>query len=145
MSGAMGRFIFATAVGVWLGTVVSFSFVMLPTIHAVLSGRATALLDQLFPRYYMVGLLCGLTALAAVSLAPTTPLLPFSERLRLAFPVAFALLCTLVGQQVLLPRLQRNRGEANETTFARLHQVSAALNSTVLAMLVLAVAAVATR
>ena len=39
----MGRFIFATAVGVWLGTVVSFSFVMLPTIHAVLSGRATLL------------------------------------------------------------------------------------------------------
>ena len=141
----MGRFIFATAVGVWLGTVVSFSFVMLPTIHAVMSGRATALLDQLFPRYYMVGLLCGLTALAAVSLAPTTPLLPFSERLRLAFPVAVSLLCTLIGQQVLLPRLQRNRGEANEATFARLHQVSAALNSTVLAMLVLAVAAVATR
>jgi hypothetical protein len=93
----------------------------------------------------MVGLLCGLTALAAVSLAPTTPLLPFSERIRLAFPVAVSLLCTLVGQQVLLPRLQRNRGEANEASFARLHQVSAALNSTVLAMLVLAVAAVATR
>jgi hypothetical protein len=145
MSRVMGRFIFATAVGVWLGTVVSFSFVMLPTIHAVMSGRATALLDQLFPRYYMIGLLCGLTALAAVSLAPTTPLLPFSERIRLAFPVAVSLLCTLVGQQVLLPRLQRNRGEANEARFARLHQVSAALNSTVLAMLVLAVAAVATR
>jgi hypothetical protein len=125
--------------------VVSFSFVMLPTIHAVLSGRATALLDQLFPRYYTVGLLCGLTALAAVSLAPTTPLLPFTERLRLAVPVAVSLLCTLIGQQILLPRLQRNRGEANEAAFVRLHQASAALNSTVLAMLVLAVAAVATR
>ncbi len=75
----MGRFIFATAVGVWLGTVVSFSFVMLPTVHAVLDGRATALLDHLFPRYYMIGLLCGLTALAAVSLAPTTPMLPFGQ------------------------------------------------------------------
>jgi hypothetical protein len=141
----MGRFIFATSVGVWLGTVVSFSFVMLPTIHVVLSGRASALLDQLFPRYYAIGLLCGLTALAAVSLAPTTPLLPFSERVRLAVPVAVSLLCTLVGQQVLLPRLQRDRGGTNETSFARLHQVSAALNSTTLAMLVLAVAAVTTR
>jgi hypothetical protein len=141
----MGRFIFATAVGVWLGTVVSFSFVMLPTIHAVLSGHATALLDQLFPRYYMIGLLCGLTALAAVSLAPATPLLPFGERMRLAFPVAVSLLCTLVGQQVLLPRLQRNRAAADDAGFARLHQISAALNSTTLAMLVLAVAAVATR
>lgn len=141
----MGRFIFATAVGVWLGTVVCFSFVMLPTIHAVLSGRASALLDELFPRYYSIGVLCGLTALAAVSLAPTTPLLPFGERVRLAFPVVVGLLCTLVGQRVLLPRLQSNRGGANEATFARLHQVSAALNSTTLAMLVLAVAAVATR
>ena len=141
----MGRFIFATSIGVWLGTVVSFSFVMLPVIHAVLSERASALLDHLFPRYYTVGLLCGLTALAAVSLAPTTPLLPFSERVRLAAPVAVSLLCTLVGQQVLLPRLQRDRGGSNEASFARLHQVSAALNSATLAMLVLAVAAVTTR
>jgi hypothetical protein len=93
----------------------------------------------------MIGLLCGLTALAAVSLAPTTPLLPFSERVRLAFPVAVSLVCTLVGHHFLLPRLQRQRGESNEAAFARLHQVSAALNSTTLAFLVLAVAAVATR
>jgi hypothetical protein len=111
----------------------------------VLSGRASLLLDELFPRYYTIGVLCGLTALAAVSLAPTTPLLPLSERVRLAFPVVVGLLCTLVGQRVLLPRLQSNRGGSNEAAFARLHQVSAALNSTTLAMLVLAVAAVATR
>jgi xanthine/uracil permease len=141
----MGRFVFATAVGVWLGTVVSFSFVMLPAIHAVLTERANTLLDALFPRYYTIGVLCGLTALAAVSLAPTTPLLPFSERVRLASPVVVGLLCTLVGQRVLLPRLQNSRGGSNEAAFARLHQVSAALNSTTLAVLVLAVAAVATR
>jgi hypothetical protein len=141
----MGRFIFTTSIAVWLGTVVSFSFVMLPTIHSVLSGRASALLDELFPRYYWTGVLCGLIALAAVSLAPTTPHLPLSERVRLAVPVAVSLLCTLVGQRFLLPRLQSRRGESDQPGFARLHQVSAALNSTTLAMLVLAVAAVATR
>lgn len=141
----MGRFIFTTCVAIWLGTVVSFSFVMLPTIHNVLSGRASTLLDELFPRYYWIGVLCGLIALAAVSLAPAAPHLPLSERVRLAAPVAVSLLCTLVGQQVLLPRLQRNRGQADQPAFARLHQVSAMLNSTTLAMLVLAVAAVATR
>jgi hypothetical protein len=141
----MGRFIFTASIAVWLGTVVSFSFVMLPTIHSVLSGRASALLDELFPRYYWTGVLCGLIALAAVSLAPTTPHLPLSERVRLAAPVAVSLLCTLLGQQVLLPRLRRQRDQADQPAFARLHQVSAALNSTTLAMLVLAVAAVATR
>jgi hypothetical protein len=141
----MGRFIFTTCVAVWLGTVVSFSFVMLPTIHAVMSGRASTLLDELFPRYYWIGVLCGLTALAAVSLAPAAPQLPLSERVRLAAPVAVSLLCNLVGQQVLLPRLRARRGESDQPAFARLHQMSAMLNSTTLAMLVLAVAAVATR
>ena len=141
----MGRFIFTASVAVWLGTVVSFSYIMLPTIHAVMSGRASALLDELFPRYYWIGELCGLTALAAVSLAPANPALPIGERVRLAAPVAVSLLCTLIGQQVLLPRLRNTRGGVNETAFARLHQVSAMLNSTTLAMLILAVAAVATR
>jgi hypothetical protein len=141
----MGRFLFTTAVAVWLGTVVSFSFVTLPTIHTVMSGRATTLLDALFPRYYWIGVFCGLTALAAVSLAPAGPHLPMGERVRLAVPVAVSLLCTLVGQQILLPRLQQRRGESDQPAFARLHQISAALNSTTLAMLVLAVAAVATR
>ena len=67
----MGRFIFVTAVAVWLGTVVSFSFVILPAIHAVLGDQASTLLNRLFPRYYVVGIICGLIALAAVSLAPS--------------------------------------------------------------------------
>jgi hypothetical protein len=141
----MGRFIFLTAVAVWLGTVVSFSYVMLPTIHGVSDGQAARLLGRLFPRYYSTGVVCGLVALAAVSLAPATPALPLAERIRLAFPVVVALICTLAAQQLLLPRLAAMQGKAEETRYARLHQFSAMLNSTVLAMLVLAVAAIATR
>lgn len=141
----MGRFIFLTAVAVWLGTVVSFSYVILPTIHRVASGQTLDLLRRLFPRYYSTGLVCGLIALAAVSLAPTSPGLPLGERVRLAFPVVVALICTLAAQQLLLPRLVAMQGRTEEERYARLHQFSAMLNSTVLAMLVLAVAAIATR
>jgi hypothetical protein len=88
---------------------------------------------------------CGLIALAAVSLAPTTPGLPLAERIRLAFPVVVALICTLAAQKLLLPRLAATQGKSEEARYARLHQFSAMLNSTVLAMLVLAVAAIATR
>jgi hypothetical protein len=138
----MGRFLFLMAVAVWLGTVVSFSYVILPAIHAAMSGEARPLLEHLFPRYYLTGTVCGLVALAVVSLAPPSPLLPLAERVRLAFPVVVSLLCTLVAQR-LLPRLAARRSE--EEGYARLHRFSAMLNSTVLAMLVLAVAAVATR
>jgi hypothetical protein len=141
----MGRFIFSMAVAVWLGTVVSFSYVMLPTIHAVLDREARGLLHHLFPRYYVIGIVCGLIALAAVSLAPPSVRLPMGERVRLAFPIVVSLLCTLVAQRFLLPRMAGPRRAEDEAEFARLHRFSAMLNSTVLAMLILAVAALATR
>ncbi len=141
----MGRFLFVTAVGVWLGTVVSFSFVMLPAIHGVLRERARTLLHSLFPRYYWIGVMCGLISLAAVSLAPPRPDFPFGERVRLAFPVVVGLLCTLVAQRILLPRLSQAGAETPVPIDERLHRFSVMLNSTVLAMLILAMAAVASR
>jgi len=141
----MGRFLFMTSVGVWLGTVVSFSFIVLPTVHARLESRARDLLDALFPRYYWTGVVCGLIALAAVSLAPENPTFPFGERVRLAFPVLVSLVCTLVAHRLLLPRLSRPGSDSPPPVDARLHQFSVMLNSTVLAMLILAVAAVVTR
>ncbi len=144
-SPGMGRFVFMTAVGVWLGTVVSFSFVVLPTVHARLQEHARILLDALFPRYYWTGLVCGLISLASVSLAPQTPSFPFGERVRLAFPVAVSLACTLVAQLLLLPRLSRRGDDDNTPVDKRLHTFSVMLNTTVLAMLILAVAAVVTR
>jgi asparagine N-glycosylation enzyme membrane subunit Stt3 len=141
----MGRLIFSLAVAVWLGTVVSFSYVFLPTILNVLEGHASNLLQRLFPRYYVLGTVCGLVALATVSLAPASPRLVAAERLRLAFPVVVSLLCTLAAQRFVLPRLAAARRSQQEAEYARLHRYSAMLNSTVLAMLVLAVAALATR
>ncbi len=141
----MGRFLFIAAIGIWLGTVVSFSFVVLPTVHAELREQARALLHRLFPRYYTIGVICGLISLAAVSLAPSDPAFPFGERVRLAFPVIVSLLCTLVAQRLLLPRLSHPGTGQPPPVDERLHRFSVMLNTTVLAMLILAVAAVATR
>jgi hypothetical protein len=141
----MARFVFTAAVGIWLGTVVSFSFVTLPTVHAALGENARGLLDALFPRYYWIGVICGLVSLAAVSLAASSPNFAMGERLRLAFPVVVGLLCTLVAQRFLLPRLSRPGAREPILIDSRLHRASVMLNTTVLAMLILAIAAVATR
>lgn len=135
----MLRFVFAVAVSVWLGTVVSFSFVVLPAIHRVSApGDATRLLGDLFPRYYLVCTVCGFIALAAVSAARSGGL-PVPEALRLALPVSGGLVCSLVSRYVLLPRL-RTIQDRDDERYLRLHAVSSMLNSTVLALLLLAVA-----
>jgi hypothetical protein len=88
---------FASAISVaCFVALVRFSYVVLPAIHAHLEGPpARRLLQQLFPHYYLTGIVSGLIALAAVAFAPPTPSLPFGERVGLAVPVAFALLCSL--------------------------------------------------
>lgn len=135
----MLRFVFVMAVAVWLGTVVCFSFVVLPTIHRVSApGDATRLLRQLFPRYYLATIICGFIALGAVSFARSSGL-PVSEALRLALPVAGGLLCSLISQYVILPRL-RALPSRDDERYLRLHTISSMLNSTMLALLLLAVA-----
>jgi len=142
----VGRFLFTCAVGVWLGTVVSFSYVVLPVIHSTMQGPPVRrLLDRLFAHYYLTGIICGLVALAAVAFAPVTPSLPFGERIRLAVPVAFALLCTLGARQLLLPYMEKIDSQAAPEKYERVHRVGAMLNTTVLAALILVVAAVTTR
>jgi hypothetical protein len=139
-SRAMLRLLFVILVGVWLGTVVCFSYVILPAIHRFSTpGDATRLLKRLFPRYYVAGIVCGFLALALVSAARSADTLAVPEALRLALPVAGGLLLSLLAQHVLLPRMHEAHDRQPER-YARLHQVSAMLNSTVLALLLLAVA-----
>jgi len=141
----VGRFVFTLAVAIWLGTVVSFSFVLLPGVHAALpDGKGRDLLRQLFPRYHLVGIVCGLIALAIVAVAPRSATLSVERRLLLGAPVAVALLCAMIGRQVLLPRLAALRSDAEAATFESTHRIAAMLNTTALAMLVLALAAVST-
>jgi hypothetical protein len=86
-----------------------------------------------------------LIAVASVSLTPDNPLLPFAERVRLVFPIVVSLLCTLSAYAVLFPRLAQMQHDDAPQRYARLHQLSAMLNTTVLAMLILAMAATVTR
>jgi len=138
----MLRLVFALAIGTWLGSVVSLTYVVTPTAHGTLDPRdARRLLRPLFPRHYTLGIGCGFVALATILAGKES--LPYEQVLRLAVPTAIALLCTVVGRQVLLPKLRTLDGD--DPRFGRLHQLSAMLNSTTLGALILAMAAAVAR
>jgi hypothetical protein len=138
----MLRLVYAIAVGTWLGAVVTITFLVTPTAHGAFeTADARRLLRPLFPRFYALGIGCGFLALGATLLGRAG--LSHAELLRLALPPAVALACTIVGRQVLLPRLAALDG--GDARFARLHQWSTMLNTTALAALVLAMAAAVTR
>jgi len=133
----MLRLLFCLAIAIWLGSVVCVSFVVTPVAHGTLpAAEARRFLRPLFPRYYRLGAVCGFIALGVVLLGRAG--LSQEELARLTVPVAIAMITSLIGGEWILPRMREL--DRDDERFARLHQVSAMLNTTTLAALVLAVA-----
>ena len=133
----MLRLLFCLAIAIWLGSVVCVSFIVTPLAHGTFpAAEARRFLRPLFPRYYRLGAICGFVALGVVLLGRTG--LSQEELARLTVPVAIAMVASLVGGEWILPRMRDLDRE--DERFIRLHQVSAMLNTTTLAALVLAVA-----
>jgi APA family basic amino acid/polyamine antiporter len=95
------RFLFVLAVGTWFGTVVCFSFVILPAIHRVSApGDATRLLRRLFPRYYLAGIGCGFAALCYSELASMVPVA--GSAYTYAYATLGELLAWIIGWDLIL-------------------------------------------
>ena len=138
----MHRLVFALAIGTWLGGIVSLTYLVTPIFHGRFeTSEARRLLRPLFPAHYTLGIVCGFLALATLLVVKTA--LPYEQVVRLAVPTTVALVCTIVGRQVLLPRLRSLDGQ--DPRFGRLHQWSAMLNMTTMAALVLAMAGAVSR
>ena len=134
---AMLRLLFTLAIGTWLGAIVSLTYIVTPTAHGTFDPRdARRLLRPLFPRHYTLGIACGFVALLTILVGKAS--LSPEQALRLALPTGVGLVCTVVGRQVLLPKLREL--DRNDPRFGWLHQISAMLNTTTLAALALAMA-----
>src|SRR6266404_1023893 len=58
--GALVRWLFLLALGLWLGEVVFFSFVVAPSVfRSVPPLEAGRVVGAIFPRYYLLGIACG--------------------------------------------------------------------------------------
>lgn len=115
----------------WLGSIVFFSFVVAPTVHAVLERPdAARLLRTMFPRYYLFGIICGALAI--------TSALVVANDLKLTVPLVIATVLSAYARQVLAPALDAARSSADDERFADLHVQSVRLNLITLAALLLA-------
>ncbi|MBI2369474.1 MAG: DUF4149 domain-containing protein [Deltaproteobacteria bacterium] len=141
------RFLYLLAVGVWVGSICFFSFVAAPTAFRVLpreeAGKAVG---AMFPKYYGLGVICGVVALAtgvfAVGLGEWVGRAALLRLILLGLMLAG----TLYAGYVLLPKAEGVQQQIAalgspppedhplRVRFAQLHRRSVQLNAGVLVL-----------
>lgn len=141
---ALLRTVHLLALGVWVGSVVFFSFFTAPTLFGVLprdlAGRAVS---AIFPRYYALGAVCGAVALLSGLLLGARQ--PAFGRLLACEIVLLGLMTGIVvyAGRVVLPQAAQTRlslptlegtpaFDGAKARFDSLHRRSVLLNGTVL-------------
>lgn len=117
------RVIIDVSLGVWLGAMAFFSFVAAPRVFAVLDQDAGDVVNDIFPRYYVIGTGLGVIAfVAGIGLGAVTE---FDLVLGLLFLfVGLPVLLSAYARWVLIPRMD----EATDAAFDRQHRRSVILN-----------------
>ena len=63
------KWCYLVTLAAWMGSIIFFSFVVAPTVFKVLKPEDAARLQRaLFPKYYLVGLLCAATGIVCVGI-----------------------------------------------------------------------------
>lgn len=111
------------ALGVWLGSVVFFSFFVAPRAFEVLEDDdAARFVTDVFPRYYLLGIVLAVVTIATVSVTAGSGFDPLGEPVGLAATVGLA--ANGYARFVLVPQMERAAGEE----FWRYHTQSVLLN-----------------
>jgi len=112
------------ALGMWLGSIVFFSFVAAPALFDELGEeRAGDAVNVVFPRYYLFGLGMGAVALLAWAVAPFVAAVP-EPPVVADLGVFAAFLANLYARYRLIPKMDA----AGSDAFARYHKQSVGLN-----------------
>jgi hypothetical protein len=138
---ALVKWLYLVALGVWLGSIVFFSFAVAPQVFGVLPRPdAGRVVSAIFPLYYYVGYVCAGTMLVAAFLLRAS-----ASATRGAWTVSAALAglmlaVTLYAGLIVQPRAHTLRSAmqdapdaaATKAEFDRLHRRAVQLNGTVL-------------
>ena len=120
------------ALGAWLGVMAFFSFVGAPRAFAVFDDRGGEYVNDVFPRYYRVGVGLGAVAFAAGLVLGSFAGYGGATLVVLA-STAIAVLLAGYSTQVLIPKMEA----AGDEGFSRYHRQSVVVNG--LTMLAVAV------
>ncbi|CQH53456.1 DUF4149 family protein [Halobacterium hubeiense] len=117
------------ALGMWLGSIVFFSFVAAPALFDELGEeRAGDAVNVVFPRYYSFGIWMGAIVLVAWAVGPLVA--DVGEPPLIAdVGVVAAFLANLYARYQLIPKMEA----AGSDAFARYHKQSVGLNLVALA------------
>jgi uncharacterized membrane protein len=145
--GQVLRFLYLLSLVVWVGGIVFFSFVGAPsTFQAVPVDMAGRVVAKIFPRYYLVGFVAGLVALAAflglARMSGQWGALRVAHALLLTAMLGTGLYAgTVVQRQATAVRQQigsfEERSQARpelRAEFDRLHRLAVVLNGVVLVL-----------
>lgn len=120
------------AVAVQVGAIVFHSAVVAPTVFRQLDeASARRFLRTIFPRFYWLGLYCGIVATIALGVAALTA---GSVLLQACLAAAIVMTILEVASLRLTPVINaaRDAGAAERARFARLHRLSVVLTLVVL-------------
>ena len=63
------RFLYLLTLGIWIGSIVFFSFVVAPTVFKVLKpDDAGMLIRRIFSKYYLLGMICAVAGIVCVGI-----------------------------------------------------------------------------
>ena len=121
------------ATAVWVGAIVFQSAVVAPSVFTTLdTSDASALLRNLFPRFFAAGLVCGAVMVIAVGLLWLTG--AAGDLALTAGAVAIAMLALQFAASRMVPAINaaRDAGDAGKRRFGRLHAINVAMTVLVL-------------
>ena len=137
---SLTRFMLIFPLGVWVGGIIFFSFIVAPALFAMLPkpGIAAAIIGVSLTDLHLLGIACGLVALVGTFIVK--PLHPKGLRTLLAV----MLVLTTISLFGIMPQMQRIREsvggsiealppqDAGRAAFDRLHKLSVGLEGIVL-------------
>ena len=137
MGSTLINFIYLLSLVCWVGSIFFFSFFVAPVVFKTLEReKAGELVGIIFPRYYMIGYVCGVLVLMTLLLTgPETTGLKWCAWGIMMLGTASAGLGVNPRAKILKEKL-KNASEtekpALETRFKTLHSLSVKLNAAVL-------------
>ncbi len=132
------NFIYLLSLVVWIGSIVFFSFFAAPVIFKTLEReKAGEVVGIIFPRYYLIGYISGVIALAILLITSQS----FTD-IKLVL-ILIMLSCSVIAGQVVGPKARNlkpmikseedsEKLEELKAKFSKLHSLSVKLNGAVL-------------